>query len=140
MAKNSDNLIYFTLRLNLDNPQHMKVGKVLKNLNPKQYKSVNKYMIDAIEFFIDHGNDDYYEEFVEPDKCRFVRKEDFDSLQEKICEKAIMSAKDEIIRLLGDIVVRNDGVVSHDRYEQETVSSSVSEDSTISELVSNWDE
>lgn len=140
MAKNSDNLIYFTLRLNLDNPQHMKVGKVLKNLNPKKYKSVNKYMIDAIEFFIDHGNDDSYAEFAEPDKCRFVRKEDFDSLQEKICEKAIMSAKDEIIRLLGDIVVRNDGVVSHDRYEQETVSSSVSEDSTISELVSNWDE
>lgn len=46
MAKNSDNLIYFTLRLNLDNPQHMKVGKVLKNLNPERYKSANKYMID----------------------------------------------------------------------------------------------
>lgn len=51
MAKNSDNLIYFTLRLNLDNPQHMKVGKVLKNLNPKKYKSVNKYMIDVIEYY-----------------------------------------------------------------------------------------
>lgn len=139
MAKNSDNLIYFTLRLNLDNPQHMKVGKVLKNLNPERYKSANKYMIDAIDFFIDHGNDDTYAEFVEPDKCRFVRKEDFDYLQEKVCEKAIMSAKDEIIRLLGDIVVRNEGFAPVSKQNNDVVSVDISEDSTINELVSDWE-
>lgn len=139
MAKNSDNLIYFTLRLNLDNPQHMKVGKVLKNLNPERYKSANKYMIDAIDFFIDHGNDDSYVEFVEPDKCRFVRKEDFDYLQEKVCEKAIMSAKDEIIRLLGDIVVRNEGFAPVSKQNNDVVSVDISEDSTINELVSDWE-
>lgn len=139
MAKNSDNLIYFTLRLNLDNPQHMKVGKVLKNLNPERYKSANKYMIDAIDFYIDHGNDDTYAEFVEPDKCRFVRKEDFDYLQEKVCEKAIMSAKDEIIRLLGDIVVRNEGFAPVSKQNNDVVSVDISEDSTINELVSDWE-
>lgn len=55
MAK--DNLITNTFRLNMNNPTHVKINKVLKNLNPKIYKSRNQFLIDAAVFFIEHYGD-----------------------------------------------------------------------------------
>ena len=52
MAK--DNLITNTFRLNMNNPTHVKINNVLKNLNPKIYKSRNQFLIDAAVFFIEH--------------------------------------------------------------------------------------
>lgn len=101
MPKNNDNLIYFTFRLNLDNPKHMKIAKVMKNLDPAVYKSINKYMAEAIEFFIDHSEEDTYINHSDAEKSKFVKRSDLDLLQELMCERAVSAAKDEIIRLLG---------------------------------------
>ena len=50
MAKT--NICYHSLRLNMDNEQHQRVEKVLANLNTEIHKSVNKFIVDSIDFYI----------------------------------------------------------------------------------------
>ena len=48
-----------SVRLNMSNPQHVKINDVIQNLDPKIFKSKNQFIIDAIQFYIDnYGN--YY--------------------------------------------------------------------------------
>ena len=46
------NICYHSLRLNMDNEQHQRVEKVLANLNTEIHKSVNKFIVDSIDFYI----------------------------------------------------------------------------------------
>ena len=50
MAKT--NICYHRLRLNIDNEQHQRVEKVLADLNTEIHKSVNKFIVDSIDFYI----------------------------------------------------------------------------------------
>ena len=45
-----ENLVYNSFRLNMNNPQHVKINNVLKNLNPKIFKSRNQFIADAEVF------------------------------------------------------------------------------------------
>ena len=42
-----------SVRLNMSNPQHVKINDVIQNLDPKIFKSKNQFIIDAIQFYID---------------------------------------------------------------------------------------
>ena len=43
-----------SVRLNMSNPQHVKINDVIQNLDPKIFKSKNQFIIDAIQFYIDN--------------------------------------------------------------------------------------
>ena len=50
-----------SVRLNMSNPQHVKINDVIQNLDPKIFKSKNQFIIDAIQFYIDnYGKEEYY--------------------------------------------------------------------------------
>ena len=52
-----------SVRLNMSNPQHVKINDVIQNLDPKIFKSKNQFIINAIQFYIDnYGNICYQEE------------------------------------------------------------------------------
>ena len=44
-----------SVRLNMSNPQHVKINDVIQNLDPKIFKSKNQFIIDAIQFYIDNS-------------------------------------------------------------------------------------
>lgn len=44
----------YSYRTYLDNPQHVKINQILQNLDKINYKSKNKFISDAIEYYIDH--------------------------------------------------------------------------------------
>ena len=46
-----------SVRLNMSNPQHVKINDVIQNLDPKIFKSKNQFIIDAIQFYIDKDNE-----------------------------------------------------------------------------------
>ena len=41
-----------SVRLNMSNPQHVKINDVIQNLDPKIFKSKNQFIIDAIQFYM----------------------------------------------------------------------------------------
>lgn len=53
MAKTD--VIRYTLRLNLNNPEHLAVHEALRNLNTDIYKSQNGFMVEAILRYINGG-------------------------------------------------------------------------------------
>ena len=44
------NICYHNVRLNLDNEQHCRVHRILAELNTEIHKSVNQFIVDAVEF------------------------------------------------------------------------------------------
>lgn len=56
MAKS--NICYHNVRLNLDNEQHCRIHKVLAELNTEIHKSVNQFIVDAVDYYIRSLNDE----------------------------------------------------------------------------------
>ena len=102
MAK--DNLITNTFRLNMNNPTHVKINNVLKNLNPKIYKSRNQFLIDAAVFFIEHYGDESFMERKEDEEIHFVTQDELEVIKKEMIQNAMTEARREVIHLLGDLI------------------------------------
>ena len=102
MAK--DNLITNTFRLNMNNPTHVKINNVLKNLNPKIYKSRNQFLIDAAVFFIEHYGDESFMERKEVEEIHFVTQDELEVIKKEMIQNAMTEARREVIRLLGGVI------------------------------------
>lgn len=102
MAK--DNLITNTFRLNMNNPTHVKINNVLKNLNPKIYKSRNQFLIDAAVFFIEHYGDESFMERKEGEEIHFVTQDELEVIKKEMIQNAMTEARREVIRLLGGVI------------------------------------
>lgn len=95
-----DHIIKHSCRFNIKNPQHRKVNEVLVNLNPDVCKSKSQFLINAAEYYIDHfGKEAFIEQVT--DDSPYVTKGELQNIEDKMLTKAVMTAKDEVIRLLG---------------------------------------
>lgn len=99
-----DNLITTSFRLNMNNPKHVKINNVLKNLNPQIYKSRNQFLIDAAVFFIEHYGDDNFMERKENEEIHFVTREELEVIKKELVQTAMTEARREVIRLLGGVI------------------------------------
>lgn len=105
MAKaDRDSIVHYSLRLNLKNPRHMEIHKILKHLNQEMNKSQNQLFIAALEFYIDNMGKTNLVELDKKKPDEYVTREEVDSIKEEIQVSAITGAKDEVIRLLGGLV------------------------------------
>ena len=96
---------YISLRINVSKPQHSKIVKVMNNLNLDACKSKNQFIIDALEFYIDHYGDSTFSDNSNVDDNGFVKKRDLEKQLEIIKQEAAMEAKNEVIRQLGGILM-----------------------------------
>ena len=96
MAKT--NICYHSLRLNMDNEQHQRVEKVLANLNTEIHKSVNKFIVDSIDFYIRSldGENLVAQPGGKKEK-EYLTREDLAG----ICADIREQARDEVVRMLG---------------------------------------
>ena len=53
-----ENLVCSTLRLNMNNQQHVKINQILCSIDKDVCKSKNQFIIDAIEFYIEYYGKD----------------------------------------------------------------------------------
>ena len=53
----TNNCRYYTLRLNPDNAEHIELIDVLDDLNLEVHKSKNRFMINAIKYYVDSIRD-----------------------------------------------------------------------------------
>ena len=97
MAKS--NICYHNVRLNLDNEQHCRVHKVLSELNTEIHKSVNQFIVDAVDFYIRSLNDEsLVKDAAEQKKnAGYISRDDLDSIRAELKSEV----KNEIIMLLG---------------------------------------
>ena len=76
MAKS--NICYHNVRPNLDNEQHCRVHKVLAGLNTDIHKSVNQFIVDAVDSYIRSLNgESLVKDAAEQKAARHVTMDDF---------------------------------------------------------------
>ena len=144
MAKS--NICYHNVRLNLDNEQHCRIHKVLAELNTEIHKSVNQFIVDAVDYYIRSLNDEsLVKEAGEPKKdAGYISREDLDSIRSELKNEV----KNEIIMLLGAalgggaarVAEGSMGRMVMESVAKETLADSTEEttDPTMMELVDNW--
>lgn len=143
MAKS--NICYHSVRLNLNNEQHCRIQKVLAELNTDIHKSVNQFIVDAVDFYIRSLNDEsLVKDAVEPKKnAGYISRDDLDSIREELKSEI----KSEIIMLLGAafgaggvrVAETATGRNNMDVAAVETAEDTKEpDDPTMMELVENW--
>lgn len=91
-----------SLRLNLRNEKHLRVENALKQVDPKICKSLNEFMIDAIDFYIKYlDGEDLSIKIADKNSNmgngQWVTKEELSEMKQAIKEEL----KAEVIQLLG---------------------------------------
>lgn len=100
------NIVYHSLRMNLDNEQHRRVHQVLAKLNTEIHKSVNQFLIDAADFYIQSFQEEGL--FKESKKeTKYISRQDLDIVRRELREEM----KNEIIILLGTALTKGTGSV-----------------------------
>lgn len=143
MAKS--NICYHNVRLNLDNEQHCRVHKVLAELNTEIHKSVNQFIVDAVDYYIRGLNDESLVKGAEEPKkdAGYITREDLDGIRSELKSEV----KSEIIMLLGAAL--GAGTVraaegATDRGGMDSTAMKAADDTkgtddpTMMELVDNW--
>lgn len=112
----SDSIIHYSLRLNLKNPRHLEIHKILRHLKQEMHKTQNQLLIAALEFYIDNIGK---ENLIEPDKkivSGYVTKEEIEDIKEELRISLLTEARNEVIRLLGGVVAGMQQIVPQGYY------------------------
>lgn len=104
-----DRTVKFTVRLNMLNPAHVTINKVLNELNLDIFKSKNQFFIDAATYYIENYGQ---EELTQPKKKKtpqYVSTEDMDAIEQRIRqaakEEARQEANKEVMTMVGILLV-----------------------------------
>ncbi len=140
MAKS--NICYHNVRLNLDNEQHCRVHKVLAELNTEIHKSVNQFIVDAVDYYIRSLNGESLVKGAgEPKKdAGYITKDDLDGIRSELKNEV----KSEIIMLLGAALGAGtvrvvEGATGRGGMDVTAAKEAdETDDPTMMELVENW--
>lgn len=141
MAK--DNIVFYSFRLNMNNPQHRKINEVIRDLNPDIFKSKNQFIADAVERYIDSfEKDDLTEEGskMKEHGLGYISRSDLVQIKEEIRYELLTETRNEVIKLLGGVVAGmqiGQGVQTVNTIKQETPEPA-QEDETMEKLALGW--
>ncbi|MHB8129035.1 MAG: hypothetical protein ACYDEX_08570 [Mobilitalea sp.] len=99
-----ENVAGFSLRLNLDNEQHMRIYKVLHDLNVDIHKSKNQFMVEALDFYIRSFEEEKLVKnatIAQAKKQGWISRDDFENFKAEIK----IEIRNEMIQLLGSMIV-----------------------------------
>ncbi len=143
MAK--DNIVVHNLRLNLDNPQHQKINKVLQDLNPDIFKSKNRFVADAVEIYIDSFEKEDLtkeESRKKAQRQEYISREDLEEIKNEIRHELLTEVRNEVIKLLGGVVAGmyvGQGTPVANSIKQEVTGDETDEvDETMEKLALSW--
>ena len=99
MQMGKGNIVYHNLRMNLDNEQHRRVHMVLSNLNTDIHKSVNQFLIDAADSYINRlkGSELTNDEKLKTEEYLYITREDLEKIRGEIKDEL----QREMIIILG---------------------------------------
>lgn len=102
----NDRTVKFTLRLNMLNPAHVIINKVLSELDI--FKSKNQFFIDAATYYIEHYGREALTEPKEKKEPKFISVEEMAAIEERIRqearEEARQEANKEVMNMVGSML------------------------------------
>ena len=138
------NVVHLTLRLNLDNKAHYKIYEVLHSLDPNIYKSMNQFLVDAVDEKINRYDT---EALVTggADDAKPLLKRDMTEIENRIEDKVTKNVEAWIFELMSKALWggRHDGVSVSSlqmpvAVEKGTMASEDELDDVLGDLASEW--
>ncbi len=136
----NDNIVFRSFRMNMDNPQHVKVNEILCNIDKDVCKSKNQFVIDAIEFYVDHYGKESFTKNEEGTR-HYIRIEDLEKIKAEIEEAVLTESRREVIRILGTAVSGRgiyQSTVQPVNNEPLEIEDDPEDDDVVSGLASSW--
>lgn len=97
-----ENVIYVSLRLYMNQPEHVRINKVLQNLNPMVCKSKNQFIVNALGYYIDHL-DGVSMTLEKEENDPVLRRSDLKEFEKEIAYQATEAARNETVKMLSGI-------------------------------------
>lgn len=139
MMKN-ENIVFRSFRMNMNNPQHVKVNEILSNIDKDVCKSKNQFVLDAIEFYVDHFGKEAFTKNEEGTR-HYIRIEDLEQIKSEIKEDVLTEARREVIRILGT-AISGRGLLQETKQpaatEKQIEDEKLEDDEVVSGLASSW--
>lgn len=145
----NDRTVKFTLRLNMLNPAHVNINKVLSELDMDIFKSKNQFFIDAATYYIEHFGREALTEPKEKKEPQFISAEEMAVIDERIRqearEEARQEANKEIMSMVGSMLAAmqaNKGAISIIQQQADTDDNADSDDDFYDDVIAqsalNW--
>ena len=103
-----DRTVKFTVRLNMLNPAHVTINKVLNELNLDIFKSKNQFFIDAATYYIENYGQEELTQLKKEKEPEFVSTEDMEAIEKRIRqaakEEACQEANKEVMTMVGSLL------------------------------------
>lgn len=145
MAK-IDNGNYHNFRLSKSNVQHVRINKILRDLNPDVIKSKNQYIVDAIEYYtnaLDNEDLTLTGAMEKEKRNSYITRGELEKIKREIRDNIMIEMQKEMLALLGTftgtMVTSLPTVVKQPVMNDiEPVEFAVDKDDTMNGLATKW--
>ena len=90
-----------TLRLNMEEPKQAEIYQILTNLDKYIYKSQNQFLVDALEFYIEHSGKDMLTQQEQAEQQRYITVEELEQIKKELRGELLEEMRNELLKLLG---------------------------------------
>lgn len=93
-----------TLRLNMEEPKQAEIYQILTSLDKYIYKSQNQFLVDALEFYIEHSGKDMLTKQEQAEQQRYITAEELEQIKKELRGELLEETRNELLKLLGQYV------------------------------------
>lgn len=90
-----------TLRLNMEEPKQAEIYQILTSLDKYIYKSQNQFLVDALEFYIEHSGKDMLTQQEQIEQQRYITAEELEQIKKELRGELLEETRNELLKLLG---------------------------------------
>ena len=90
-----------TLRLNMEEPKQAEIYQILTSLDKYIYKSQNQFLVDALQFYIEHSGKDMLTQQEQAEQQRYITAEELEQIKKELRGELLEEARNELLKLLG---------------------------------------
>lgn len=90
-----------TLRLNMEEPKQAEIYQILTSLDKYIYKSQNQFLVNVLEFYIEHSGKDMLTQQEQAEQQRYITAEELEQIKKELRGELLEEARNELLKLLG---------------------------------------
>ena len=94
-----------TLRLNMEEPKQAEIYQILTSLDKYIYKSQNQFLVDALQFYIEHSGKDMLTQQEQAEQQRYITAEELEQIKKELRGELLEETRNELLKLLGEYAV-----------------------------------
>ena len=134
-----------TLRLNMEEPKQAEIYQILTSLDKYIYKSQNQFLVDALEFYIEHSGKDMLIQQEQAEQQRYITAVELEQIKKELRGELLEEMRNELLKLLGQYAAGAQNPMTGQRKalagqtdEMELENDTEGENSVVGNLACRW--